>query len=95
MGRVVGLKRIVQTLGLQRTFVRVLPRFLKGAPDEVAVHRVVTTGGELLTRHLRDQPRQLRAEGVEFGRDGVVAEGYLRDTEEYFTDSERAALATL
>lgn len=95
LGRVVGLKRIVQTLGLQRTFVRVLPRFLKGAPDGVPVHRVVTTEGELLARHLPDQPRLLQCEGVEIGRDGVVAEPYLWDTEEYFTDSERAALATL
>lgn len=83
-GRVLGYKALVRTLGLTRTYVRVIPRFLAAAPSGVPVHRVVTTEGVLVERHVPEQARLLRAEGVPMTRAKRVRDSALWDPTEYF-----------
>lgn len=83
-GRVLGFKALVKTLGLTRTYVRVIPRFLVSAPAGLPVHRVVTTDGALITQHVHGQAGLLREEGVRLSRAGRVATGFLWDPTEYF-----------
>lgn len=83
-GRVLGFKALVKTLGLTRTYVRVIPRFLVSAPGGLPVHRVVTTDGALIPQHVHGQAGLLREEGVHLTHGGRVGAGFLWDSTEYF-----------
>jgi alkylated DNA nucleotide flippase Atl1 len=90
-GRTVGFRLLVKTLGLPKTYVRIIPRFLKSAPADVPVHRVVTTERALITQHVPDQERLLAGEGVRVTDIGHIAPDALWDTSEYFGVEEAVA----
>lgn len=89
LGRTVGFRMLVKTLGLPQTYVRVIPKFLKSAPADVPVHRVVTTEHALITQHVPDQQRLLSGEGVTITH-GRVTPDAMWDTSEYFEFKELA-----
>lgn len=69
-GKVVRTTDILHALGLTRSYYRVIGGFLKKMPH-VPTHRVVSSDGRLLTRHLPQQREQLAAEGVDVQGDRV------------------------
>jgi alkylated DNA nucleotide flippase Atl1 len=83
-GRTLGFKPLVATVGLPKTYVRVLPRFLTAAPTAIPVHRVITTDCELIPQHLPHQANRLMEEGVALTDAGRVASHHLWDSAEYF-----------
>lgn len=83
-GQALGFKALVKTVGLPRTYVRVVPKFLTGAPAHLPVHRVVTSDRGLIPRHVPGQSARLMGEGVCFTPDGRVCEDHLWDPAEYF-----------
>ena len=82
-GRTLGFKSLVATAGLPKTYVRVIPRFLTAAPDELPVHRGITTDGFLIPQHLPRQPDRLLEEGVTV-IEGRVSENHFWNSTEYF-----------
>lgn len=83
-GRTLGFKALVATVGLPKTYVRVLPRFLTAAPTDLPVHRVITTDRSLIPQHLPHQPERLMEEGVALNDEGRVASHHLWNSVEYF-----------
>lgn len=83
-GQALGFKALVKTVGLPKTYVRVMPKFLTGAPPHLPVHRVVTSDRGLILRHVPEQSARLMGEGVRFTPDGRVQEDHLWDPVEYF-----------
>lgn len=84
-GRVLGFKALVRTLGLVKTYVRVVPRFLATAPQDLPIHRVVTSEGALIPQHVAHQRLRLRDEGVCFAQNGRVRGEWLWDSAAYFS----------
>ncbi len=82
-GRVTSSVAAISVLGLLRGYARVLPRVLKGAPEHIPVHRMVTANQSLIERHVPYQRGILRAEGVQFDG-GRVNQRFLWNAIEYF-----------
>jgi alkylated DNA nucleotide flippase Atl1 len=64
-GKVVTTADLVLALGVARTYYRVLPTFIKKAPTDLPVHRIVAIDGSLFSRYIPDQAERLADEGVE------------------------------
>jgi alkylated DNA nucleotide flippase Atl1 len=62
---VVTTADLVLALGVARTYYRVLPTFIKKAPTDLPVHRIVAIDGSLFSRYIPDQAERLADEGVE------------------------------
>lgn len=63
-GKVITYHQIIQAIGVSRSYYRVLPSYLKKAPDTYPKHRVVDTKGCLLS-HLPHQADALLSEGLQ------------------------------
>jgi len=63
-GRVVTTADLLLALGCDRSYYRVIPAWIKKAPPDLPVHRIVTKDQRLLLKHLPNQAQQLRAEGI-------------------------------
>jgi len=65
-GSVVRTSDLLLAMGVAKAYYRAIPAFLKKAPPELPVHRVVAIDGRLFTRYLPKQAEALAAEGVVF-----------------------------
>ena len=63
-GRVVSTANLMLALGTARAYYRAIPTFLRHAPVDSPVHRVVARDGRLFSRYLPDQAARLQAEGI-------------------------------
>ncbi|UBF23845.1 MGMT family protein [Kovacikia minuta CCNUW1] len=63
-GKVVTMADLVLALGVTRAYYRVFPTWIKKAPADLPVHRIVAIDGSLLTRSIPDQAEQLAREGI-------------------------------
>jgi alkylated DNA nucleotide flippase Atl1 len=70
-GKVVSTADVIKALGLASSYFRSIPIFLKKSSSTAPVHRIVSTDGRLLTRHMPDQVERLINEGIEIVSDRV------------------------
>jgi alkylated DNA nucleotide flippase Atl1 len=63
-GKVVTTADIVLALGVTRAYYRVLPSFIRQAPEDLPVHRIVARDLSLLSPYIPDQAERLTGEGV-------------------------------
>lgn len=70
-GRVATSVQILRVMGVQTSYARALPGYLRKAPPDTPLHRLLDVRGCLLTAHLPDQARQLAAEGVQVSQGQV------------------------
>ncbi|MGV3526434.1 MAG: MOSC domain-containing protein [Candidatus Sericytochromatia bacterium] len=63
-GRVATSVQILRVMGVQTSYARALPGYLRQAPPGTPLHRLVDVRGRLLEAHLPEQARLLAAEGV-------------------------------
>lgn len=87
-GRVASFADAVRTLGLPRTYVRVMPRFLRDAPATMPRHRMIRESGALISEHVPGQREALQREGVSITPAGSVAAAHRWDTREYFAEDQ-------
>lgn len=69
--RVTTLTHVTRMIGVTKSYVRVLPRILNAAPDNVPVHRVVRTDGTLPEGDVPGRRERLAEEGL-INRDGEI-----------------------
>ena len=62
-GKVITYKQIINSIGVDRSYYRVLPIYLKKAPDNYPKHRVVDSKGQIIS-HIPQQVKQLIKEGI-------------------------------
>jgi len=62
-GKVVTYKQIINSIGVDRSYYRVLPTYLKKTSDRYPKHRVLNSKGQIVS-HLHQQAKQLTAEGI-------------------------------
>ncbi len=72
-GRVVRTPALLQALGLARAYSRVLPTYLRQAPADLPIHRLLRADGRGWARDWPRQAAQLQAEGVMATGDRVTA----------------------
>ncbi|MEO0837064.1 MAG: MGMT family protein, partial [Cyanobacteria bacterium J06642_3] len=63
-GKVITYKQVLTCIGVDRSYYRVLPLYLKKTPDHYPKHRVLDSQGKTVT-HIIDQDILLRNEGIE------------------------------
>uniref|UniRef100_A0A832H3T0 MOSC domain-containing protein n=1 Tax=Oscillatoriales cyanobacterium SpSt-402 TaxID=2282168 RepID=A0A832H3T0_9CYAN len=74
-GKVITTGDLIVALGVTPSHYRVFPSFIKQAPPELPVHRVVAIAGNLFNKHIPEQAERLAAEGIEL-QDGKVPSHY-------------------
>ena len=62
-GKVVTYKQILRCIGVDKSYFRVMPIYLKKAPPNYPIHRVLDTQGCILS-HVLQQQELLEAEGI-------------------------------
>lgn len=62
-GKVVTYKQILRCIGVDRSYFRAIPIYLKKAPIDYPLHRVVDSQGKIIP-HVPQQKEKLKAEGV-------------------------------
>lgn len=82
-GKVVRISDLLLAMGQLSSYARAVPTQIKKAPPDLPVHRVITTDGHLLSRHIPDQAECLAAEGVEV-QDGRVVSDSFWDASEFY-----------
>ena len=63
-GKVITYKQIINSIGVDRSYYRVLPTYLKKTPDNYPKHRVVDSKDQIIS-HIPQQVRQLTEEGIQ------------------------------
>jgi len=63
-GKVITYKQVLQCIGVDRSYYRVLPLYLKKTPDNYPKYRVVDSQGKTVT-HVTQQDRLLRNEKIQ------------------------------
>jgi methylated-DNA-protein-cysteine methyltransferase-like protein len=71
-GCVVTYSQITRAIGVSKSYARVMPRMLLSAPEQVPVHRVLSTNRMLIDRHIPGQKQMLKREGVIISERGIV-----------------------
>lgn len=70
-GKVIKYKQIIESLGLQKVYFRVLPSYLKSIKDpKVPIHRVVDSEGRLLS-FVENQKELLEGENIRVVEDKI------------------------
>ena len=86
VGKVVTYKQILRCIGVDRSYFRVMPNYLKKAPANLPLHRILDSQGKI-TPHVPRQLELLEEEGIEIlSRDNsysVRLERYLWDLAAY------------
>ncbi|MEO1005178.1 MAG: MGMT family protein [Cyanobacteria bacterium J06638_38] len=67
-GKVVTYKQILRCIGVDRSYFRVMPVYIKKAPANYPLHRILDSQGKI-TPHIPHQLEQLKAEGITISRD--------------------------
>jgi len=83
LGKVVTTKHLILALGVTPSYYRAIPGWLKRAPRDLPVHRVVAIDGSLFTQHLPDQAQQLSLEGIEITHHKVASSAYWLPKDDY------------
>lgn len=63
-GKVITYKQILKSIGVDRSYYRVMPIYLKKAPASYPIHRVLNSQGQTIS-HIPQQREKLAAEGIE------------------------------
>lgn len=72
-GQVIDYGSLITLFGGSKSYLRVLPTYLKRATSEgLPAHRVLDSRGALIEQHLTGQGALLRHEGHKIGADGMV-----------------------
>lgn len=82
-GKVVTYRQILKCIGVDRSYFRVIPTYIKKAPANYPIHRILDSQGKTIT-HLPQQSAQLAAEGVKFLVDS-------KDFQQYQVDLAQSA----
>jgi alkylated DNA nucleotide flippase Atl1 len=75
-GKVITYKQILTSIGVDRSYYRVIPVYLKKAPQNYPLHRVLDSQGQTIS-HITQQRAKLEVEGIE------VSPGNSRDRDYY------------
>lgn len=68
-GKVVTYSQIIQSIGVDRSYFRAIPSYLKKTPTSYPSHRVVDSQGRI-TPHVAGQEAKLAAEGIKISDRG-------------------------
>lgn len=63
-GKVITYKQILRCIGVDRSYFRVIPTYLKKAPKHYPIHRVLDSQGSIIA-HVPQQQKLLETEGIE------------------------------
>lgn len=64
-GKVVTYKQVIRGIGVDRSYFRAIPNYLKKTPNSYPIHRILDSGGNTVT-HIPQQKKLLEAEGIKF-----------------------------
>ena len=84
-GKVITYKQVLHCIGVDRSYYRVLPLYLKKTPAPYPKHRVLDSQGKTVT-HIADQDRLLKDEGIRFKKISETKNGdknFMVDLSEY------------
>lgn len=62
-GKVLTYKQILNSIGVDRSYYRVMPIYLKKAPEQYPVHRILDSQGQTIS-HIHNHQAKLAAEGI-------------------------------
>lgn len=62
-GKTITYKQIINSIGVDRSYYRVLPNYLKKAPDNYPKHRILDSKGRIIS-YIPQQAKQLTKEGI-------------------------------
>ena len=68
-GKVITYKQVLQCIGVDRSYYRVLPLYLKKTPDNYPQHRVLDSQGKTVS-HIIQQDNLLKDEGIKLKKSG-------------------------
>ena len=74
-GKVVTYRQILKCIGVDRSYFRVIPTYIKKAPADYPLHRILDSQGRTIV-HLPQQPKQLAAEGIKLVPDAPHSPQY-------------------
>ena len=63
-GKVITYRQILTSIGVDRSYYRVLPTYIKKAPSNYPVHRILDSQGQTII-HISQHREKLAAEGIE------------------------------
>ncbi|MBH8566640.1 MGMT family protein [Nostoc sp. CENA67] len=63
-GKVVTYKQIIQVIGVDNSYIRAIPTYLKKAAIEYPIHRILDSQGNLI-KYAFNQKEKLESEGIE------------------------------
>ena len=64
-GKIVTYKQIIRGIGVDKSYFRVIPLYIKKAPEIYPTHRILDSQGKTIS-HIPHQKELLEAEGIEF-----------------------------
>ncbi|MEM8828225.1 MAG: MGMT family protein [Cyanobacteria bacterium P01_G01_bin.19] len=70
-GRVITYRQILTSIGVDRSYYRVMPIYIKKAPLSYPIHRILDSQGRSIT-HIPHHREKLAAEGVEIKSDRTI-----------------------
>jgi len=91
LGLVINYSQITLSIGVQKSYARVIPKTLKLAPGDVPIHRVVSSCGALIQTHIPHQLQMLVTEGVGVDSKGNVKREFIVN-DDLFRFEERSIL---
>ena len=80
-GRVITYKQILTSMGVDRSYYRVMPLYLKKASNNYPIHRVLDSQGHTIS-HIPQQKEKLEAEGIKI-IERVSSDRYFVSLEDY------------
>lgn len=63
-GKVVTTTDLLLALGVNQSYYRVIPTFIKKADNSLPIYRIIKKDGSLLTQHIPNQAQLLQNEGI-------------------------------
>ncbi|MEL6440417.1 MAG: MGMT family protein [Cyanobacteria bacterium J06621_8] len=81
-GKVVTYRQILRCIGVDRSYFRVIPTYIKKAPPNYPRHRILNSQAQTIP-HVHEQSAQLAAEGVELCPDSSDSSRYRVDLAQY------------
>jgi alkylated DNA nucleotide flippase Atl1 len=83
-GKVITYKQILTSIGVDKSYYRVMPLYLKKTPQDYPIHRVLDSHGHTIS-HIAQQRAKLEAEGIE------VSQKIPRDQDSYSVSLKKYA----
>ena len=71
-GKVITYKQILQSIGVDRSYYRVMPVYLKKSSTDYPIHRIVDSKGHTIS-HIPNHREQLEAEGIKVSTQAHVS----------------------